>query len=57
MLIDGGLLLKYVATGRQFSADLRSLLCLCCCANVNAANVNNAAAVTVATRRHIETRV
>jgi len=47
----------YVVTGRQFRADLRSLLCSCRCPNVNAANVNNAAAVTMATRRHIDTRV
>jgi len=47
----------YLVTGRQFRADLRSLLCSCRCPNVNAANDNNAAAVTVATRRHIDTRV
>ena len=46
----------YLVTGRQFRADLRSLLCSCRCPNVNAAN-DNAAAVTVATRRHIDTRV
>jgi len=47
----------YLVTGKQFRADLRSLLCSCRCPNVNAANDNNAAAVTVATRRHIDTRV